>query len=188
MALHRRILGLGLLYSLTSFGAQYAPGDRPYWFEFDDTKWEVVAGAKTPATQDVDKAMEGLTLTTLQRKEADDKYRARFSVVVDDPKKTAGKNEPDLASYAKHAVDFMKGQRFHVQSAESKILPMLGVPAYEIVANQRDFGLTFRQVVFLWDRNGKKEAYLLTAATRTNKYDAYKGEVDRFFNTFTMKK
>ena len=37
-------------------------------------------------------------------------------------------------------------------------------------------------------RNGKPAAYLLTAATRTNKYEAYKGELDALFKSFSMKR
>lgn len=186
MKLDLRILLLGL-FSLGATAAIYTQSDRPYQFDYDDGKWELVAGAKTAPTQDVDKEMAGKTLTTLQRKEADEKYRARFSVVVDDPSKLSKAAQADLAGYAKHAMQFMKDQRFHILSSEAKILPRLGVPAYEIVANQRDFGLTFRQIVFFWDKGGKREAYLLTAATRTNKYDAYKAELDQLFNSFAMK-
>ncbi len=168
-------------------GAPFVPSDRPYQFEFDETNWELVAPAKQSATQDVDKAMEGRTLTTLQRKVADEKYHARFSVVVDDPTRLPAKVGADLSGYAKHAVDFMTGQRFHVLSSEAKIFPRLGVPAYEIIANQRDFGLTFRQVIFLREKDGKREAYLVTAAVRTNKFDSYKAELDKFFNSFAMK-
>ncbi len=183
----KAIVFLAAVFSVPGICALYKEAGRPYYFEYDDAKWQLVAPSKTPATQDVDKAMEGNTLTTLQRTEADEKYRARISVVVDDPAK-ATKGKGELADYAKHAVEFLKGQRFDVQSNEPKILPRLGTPAFEIVANQRDFGLTFRQVVFLWETNGKKQAYLLTAATRTNKYDSYKAELDKVFNSFAMQK
>jgi len=183
----KAIFLLFAVLSTHSFAGLYKEAGRPYYFEYDEAQWELVTGAKVPATQDVDKAMEGRTLTTLQRKEADEKYRARISVVVDDPIK-ATKGKSDLAAYAKHAMEFMKSQRFDIQSSEPKILPRLGTPAFEIVANQRDFGLSFRQVVFLWETGGKKQAYLLTAATRTNKYDAYKAELDKVFNSFAMQK
>lgn len=186
MKLDFRILGLGLLLSLSARAAHFGTPESAFQFDYDDAKWEVVAPAKT-ATLDVDKSMEGKTLVTLQRKEADEKYRARFSVVVDDPSKLSGSAKTELAGYAKHAVEFMREQRFHVLSTDAKILPRLGAPTYEIVANQRDFGLSFRQVVFFWDKTGKREAYLLTAATRTNKYDAYKAELDQLFNSFAMK-
>lgn len=183
-----RILWPALLVSLSARGAQFNQPDRPYAFEFDEAKWELVAGAERPATQDVDKAMEGRTLTTLQRRQADEKYRARFSVVVEDPTKVAGKGDGALAAYASHAIEFMKSQRFHILSSGPKAFGKLGAPAFEIVANQRDFGLTFRQVVFLWETKGKREAYLVTATTRTNKFDEYKKELDGLFDTFTMKK
>jgi hypothetical protein len=82
----------------------------------------------------------------------------------------------------------MKSQRFHILSSGPKVLAKLGLPAFEIVANQRDFGLTFRQVVFLWEAAGKPEAYLVTATTRTNKFDEYKKDLDGLFDSFTMKK
>ncbi len=187
MKLDFRILSLGLLLSFAAHGAHYGDAEKRFQFDYDDTKWEIVAASKAAPTQDIDKNMEGQTLVTLQRKEADEKYRARFSVVVDDPSKLTGSAKTELAGYAKHAVEFMKDQRFHVLSTDAKILPRLGAPTYEIVANQRDFGLSFRQVVFFWDKTGKKEAFLLTAATRTNKYETYKAELDQIFNSFAMK-
>lgn len=167
-----------LLFSVSAFAARYTHPQHGFSFEFDDTKWEVVPeqDKKTPAA-DVDKKMAEKTLVTIQHKQAEEKYRARFSVVVDT-------KDLSFSLYHKHALDFLKSQRFHIVSTEERKIPGLDLPTAEIIANQRDFGLTFRQVIFLKD----KEAYLLTAATRTKSFDSLKLETNRFFDTFTFSK
>ena len=76
----------------------------------------------------------------------------------------------------------MKSQRFRILSSELVRLPGVKTPGIEIVADQRDFGLTFRQVIFLKDG----QAYLLTAAARSKSYRNYQPELDKIFNSFSF--
>lgn len=172
------------LFSVSALGARYHRPHYGFFFEYDESKWELVPDPKeTSQAPEVDKKMAEKTLVTVQRKQADEKYHARFSVVVDN-KELSSKGTTPLAAYHKHALDFLKSQRFHVVSSEEKKLRNVDSPAIEIIANQRDFGLTFRQVIFLRD----KEAYLLTVATRTKSYDSLRAETNRFFDSFTFGK
>ncbi|NBY21271.1 hypothetical protein EBQ74_13790 [bacterium] len=52
--------------------------------------------------------------------------------------------------------------------------------AFEVTANQRDFGLKFKQVAFVHE--GK--AYILTATARTEKFDSYKNDIKTIFDSF----
>lgn len=180
-----RIL-FGLAWSAWVSAAPYVASDKSFSFAFDDKTWEIVVAPGAAGAQDVDRAMAERTVATLQRRNADEKYRARFSVVVDDPTRIKEKGATPLEAYARHALEFLKNQRFHVLSSGPKKLPKVSDGGYEIVAHQRDFGLTFRQQIFLHKSGSKTEAYLLTAATRTNKFDGYKGELDSLFDSFTF--
>lgn len=149
---------------------------------YDDKNWEHVPAVndpKIPQKEAVDQAMAEQTLAVLQRKNADDKYRPRISIVVD-PLKKEMKGATPLLAYQKHAVDFMKSQRFTIQSEEPKRLPHLGENAVEITATQRDFGLTFRQVIFVKE----DKAYLITATTRTDKFPSYEKEIQSILDSF----
>ena len=173
---------LNLFFLIPAHAARYTSHDRRFHFEYDETKWEIVG--ETPAEkakrQDVDQVMAQKTLVTLQRKDADDKYHARFSVVADSLAKFKGAKPDELSAYRKHALQFMENQRFHIQTSNDLKLSRVPGPAFEILANQRDFGLTFRQVVFLRG----PEAYLLTTASRTAKFVGYRPETEKFFDTF----
>jgi len=179
-------VGVFLFLALISSGAIAAVYQNPahsFHFDYDDVAWELVAnGSSTRPLEAVDKTMNERTLVTVQRRVADDKYRARFSVVLDPIEKFGKTDTERLIAYQKHAVDFMKGQRFHVIEVKKVELPKLKFPAFEILANQRDFGLYFRQVAVLVGN----EAYLLTAAARTAKFPDYTKEINRFFDTFAM--
>jgi len=175
--MYRKFLVFFLAFPL--FGALLqAP---QFSLSYDDKNWEYVPAANDPKIQQkeaVDQAMAEQTLAVLQRKNADDKYRPRISVVVDPLKKEMQGTTPLLA-YQKHAVDFMKSQRFTIQSQAPKQLS-IGENAVEITATQRDFGLTFRQIIFV--KNDK--AYLLTATTRTDKFPSYEKEIDSILASF----
>jgi hypothetical protein len=158
--------------------AQLQPSFR---LTYDEKNWEAVSStkdSKIPPKETVDQVMAEKTLTVLQRKNSDDKYRARVSVVMDPLKK----EEASLAAYQKHAVDFMKSQRFTILSQEPKKLPHISESAMEITANQRDFGLTFRQIIFVKGEN----AYLLTATTRTDKFASYEKEIEEILSSFHL--
>ena len=162
--------------------ATFSHPERKFQVDYDDSSWEIVvedAKAKSRA-DDNDKAVAQRTLVTLQRRVADDKYHARFSVVVDSLAKFPGVPAERLVKYRKHAVDFLKGQRFHLFETHDYTLPKIGTLGFETLASQRDFGLMFKQVVFL----RSEEAFLLTAATRTDKFDGYKPELTKLFDSF----
>jgi hypothetical protein len=89
-----------------------------------------------------------------------------------------------VVQYQKYTVDFLKSQRFQILSVEPVQLPKVNETAVEILANQRDFGLKFKQVIFVYE--GK--AYILTATTRTEKFDDYKNDIKKFFDTFEFVK
>jgi len=176
-----------LFYFVTAniLAAQYHHPERQFRFSYDEKQWEVVSSNELQKKrgEDIDLTMASMTLVTVQHKVADEKYHARFSVVVD-KRPSSGTEAEKVAAYQKHAVEFMKSQRFHILAIRQKPLPKVNEPAFEIQANQRDFGLRFRQVVFL--RGG--EAYLLTAAARTEHYAHYETEFDPFFNGFQFDK
>jgi hypothetical protein len=147
--------------------------------EYDDKNWEAVQGGKSVNPQEVDQAMADRTVAILQRKNADDKYRARVSVVIDPVKKEL-KGATPLIAYEKHAVDFMKSQRYSIRSEEPIQLPHVKENAMAITATQRDFGLTFRQIIFVKGTN----AYLLTATARTDKFASYEKELEGILTSF----
>lgn len=167
------------LFSIQSWGTQYTHADPPFSVDYDEAVWEVMPLQKATGAA-VDKSMAEKTLLNLQRRQADEKYHARFSVVVDEAKRFQEAGKPLLDSYRQHAVDFLLGQRFKVSPPQSTTLPGVSAPAFEIIGEQRDFGLTFRQIVFL-DRD---KAVLLTGATRKDKFEAQSKELQTMFASF----
>lgn len=174
--------GLTLLTcGLVCEAATYQDAKQNIKFDYDEADWEVVPnGGPNRPLEAVDKAMAERTLVTVQRKVADDKYHARFSVVVDPADKLKGSEGEQILAYQKHAVEFLEGQRFHIMEKRMASLGKVPLPAFEIIANQRDFGLLFRQVAVLVG----KEAYLVTAAARTAKFPLYKAEIGKMFDSF----
>jgi len=148
-------------------------------FEYDDTQWE-------PMNK---KTVEQDTVVNLQRKvadkEGDTTYFSRISIVRDDVSKIKKVKEsklPKLQAYQSHAVEFLRGQRFDILSSEVKSLAGIPQGAFEILARQRDFGLTFQQVGFL----EKDTAYLVTATVRTNKFPEYQSELKKIFDSLKV--
>jgi hypothetical protein len=165
-------------FTMTTVATVVKNSEFGFSVAYDAARWESVPNKEEKESP------SGKTLLTLQRKLADEKYHPRFSVVMDDLKKFNPTGPDRLLAYQKHAIDFLKEQRFSVRSPEP--FQLRGVPekAVEIVATQRDFGLTFRQVVFL--RNDK--AYLLTSAVRTAKARESLPETQTFFDSFQFAK
>lgn len=171
------------LFSFMAWGANYQSQSLSPNFKFDynDSNWEVMPQRVEKSTaQQIDQNMAQQTLVTVQRKQPDEKYHARFHVVTDNLDKFKDAKVPQLVQYQKHTVDFLKSQRFQILAVEPVTLPKIKETAVEIIANQRDFGLKFRQVIFL---RGDK-AYILTATTRTEKFDDYKPELKTIFDSF----
>jgi len=145
-------------------GARYEDPNHRLSLEYDDSLWEPV------------EVSDSRTLVTLQRKIADDKYHARFSVVVDDLKKFDKKGQNLRQAYLSHAVDFLKKQRFQNVTVTDR------GQGFSIIANQRDFGLTFRQVIMFQ----KNQAFLVTAAARTAKFKEYEKELQPLFDSLSF--
>lgn len=176
--------GLVLVSSLSQ-AAHFKTQESPFQFQFDDSNWELLpTRAETKAAAEVDQKMAEATLVNLQRKQADDKYRARFSVVSDSLEKFKDGKISPLVQYQKHAVDFLKSQRFQILSTENIKLGKMQLPAVEVVASQRDFGLKFKQVIFVKE----DRAFLLTLATRIEKFDSTLTEVKSIFDSFDFNK
>lgn len=172
-------LALLLCVAPTLFAAQYIDPIRNIRFDYDDATWELKETPVKAQAEEVDKNMAQKTIVNLQMRQADEKYHSRFSIVSDDASKIKKTKEGIFKDYQKHTVEFLKSQRFDILSIKEAKLAKVAEPAFEIMANQRDFGLLFRQVVFLKGET----AYLLTAATRTKKYETYAKELDKIFDS-----
>ncbi len=174
-----KLFALLLLSFTPIYSAQYIDPIRNIHFDYDDTTWELKETPVKPQAEEVDKSMAQKTIVNLQKKLSDEKYHSRFSIVLDDASKVKKTSAGIYKDYQKHTVEFLKSQRFDVISVKEVKLPKVAEPAFEVMANQRDFGLLFRQVVFLKGDT----AYLLTAATRTKKYEDYAKELDKIFDS-----
>ncbi len=180
-----KLLFLLLVASQAIFGATFesiAKSKEPHIkFNYPDAEWEVLPPrVEKEAAQQVDKSMAQQTLVVIQRKQADEKYHARFHVVTDSLEKFNDPKVPVIVQYQKHVVDFLKNQRCMILSNEPIQLPNVKENAFEVTANQRDFGLKFKQVAFVHE--GK--AYILTATARTEKFDSYKNDIKTIFDSF----
>ncbi|MFM8315060.1 MAG: PsbP-related protein [Deltaproteobacteria bacterium] len=180
-----RLLFVLNLLSVALYGTSFESPVYNFKFDYNDSLWEVVPSRteKTDAQQ-IDKSMAQQTLATVQRKQPDEKYHARFHVVSDSLEKFKDSKVPQLVQYQKHTVDFLKSQRFMILSQEPVQLPLVKETAVEILANQRDFGLKFKQVIFIHEGR----VYILTATTRTEKFDDYKSEIKAMFDSFQFGK
>jgi len=175
----KRLIGLMsslVLVAGSSWGKNFQDSKSGISFDYDENLWEV-APTKT---------LEQETLINFQRKvpdkEGDTTYFSRLSVVKDDLSKIKKVKEsklPKLQAYQNHAAEFLQSQRFDILSSEKKDLP--GVPggAFQMIARQRDFGLTFQQVGFVT----ADTAYLVTATVRTKKYPEYQKELEQIFQS-----
>jgi hypothetical protein len=170
-----------LLFVPIAVASEYVNAEHQFRFSFNETQWEVVKQELPKAGAEVDREMAQKTLATIQAKSADEKYRPRFSVVVDEMKKFEAEPDPRLA-YDRHAVEFLKGQRFTIISTNPRLLSGGKLKATEITAYQRDFGLTFKQIIFIRE----KKAYLLTAAARTKNFENYDRDLLSMIDSFTF--
>ncbi len=170
------LVGVWVLVASISWGKNYRDSQSGISLDYDESLWEV-APTKT---------LEQETLVNFQRKvpdkEGDTTYFSRISVVKDDLskiKKLKSSKLPKLQAYQNHAAEFLQSQRFDILSSEKKELP--GVPggAFQMIARQRDFGLTFQQVGFI----SGDTAYLVTATVRTKKYPEYQKELEQLFQS-----
>jgi len=171
------------LSSVVAFGATFQSQQQSPHFKFDynEGNWELMPQrSEKDGAQQIDKNMAQQTLVTIQKKQPDEKYHARFHVVTDSLDKFKEPKTPPLVQYQKHTVDFLKSQRFQILSVEPITLSKVKEMAVEIIANQRDFGLKFKEVIFIKDN----KAYILTATTRTEKFDEYKSDIKMIFDSF----
>ena len=166
-----------LAMSLKAYPREYRDPLKEFYFEFDEEKWQIVP-PRTGEKTDIDKQFAEQTLVNVQRIKSDDKYHSRFSVVLEKADGGEGPLDARLTKYGEKARDFLEKQRFYVFSG--KLVTFSGIKAFDIIANQRDFGLMFHQRVLLRG----KDAYLLTAATRTKKFEEQEAEVDKMLDSF----
>ncbi len=153
-------------------------------FEYNEANWELIQPQKSEGKESVDKEMSGKTIITLQRKNADEKYRARFSVVIDTVAKAQPqKNETPLTAYTRYSQEFLKGQRFSVLDQKKSSFGAPASEATDTVLFQRDFGLKFRQVIFVKNSN----ALLMTFTSRQKPFDAYVVEIESLLSSLRFK-
>lgn len=162
-----------------AFGVTFHDPVSRISFTYDENRWEVVP-IKTNQKE---------TLVNLQRKVADKDgdtvYFSRISIVREDTgevKKVKNSKLPKLQAYQSYAVEFLKSQRFDILSSEKTTVEGIPSGSFEIVANQRDFGLTFQQMGFLNGDTG----YLVTATVRTKKFGEYKDELEKIFQSVRL--
>lgn len=175
----KRLMGFigGFIFlSALGWGKNFQDVKSGISFDYDENLWEI-APTKT---------LEQETLVNFQRKvpdkEGDTTYFSRLSVVKDDLskiKKVKDSKLPKLQAYQNHAAEFLQSQRFDILSAEKKDIPGIPSGAFQMIARQRDFGLTFQQVGFL----AGDTAYLVTATVRTKKYPEYQKELEQIFQS-----
>lgn len=177
----------GASFSFLSVGVTFSDPVSHFSFVYDESLWEV-APIKTNEKE---------TLLNLQRKipdkEGDTTYFSRISVVKEDLSKNQSvqniiskKKLPvasgQLQAYQSHAADFLRSQRFDILSSDPKKAPGIPGGAFELVANQRDFGLTFQQWGFVFEN----QAFLVTATVRTKKFSDYKTELSELFQSIKI--
>ncbi len=171
-------LFLSLIITSWAVANTYTHPDPAFKLEYDPKDWEV-SRAKV---ENEDPSAPQKTLVALQKVKSQDSYHPRFSVVIEDVKQFEKAGQTPLQSYAQHARKFLESQNFgNLSSRNGKdILPKSQQEAVEMVGTQRNFGLTFRQVVVVKD--GK--AYLLTGACRTAEYQKGACGLDGLFTSF----
>lgn len=168
-------------WQATLWAATFSHPSPSVQFEYEEKLWELVPTDTKSAQpqQDVDKAMAQKTIVSLQRKQADEKYRSRFSIVVDSVEKALkGKEQLTFSKYQNYAIEFLKSQRFTIQKEGKRVLKG-AADAYEVIAYQRDFGLTFHQIMI--PRDG--EVFLVTLSTRTKLFPNYSTEMDKMLES-----
>lgn len=165
---------LVLIWSLSAFASSFSDSLGRFKLDYPDN-WEI--SRKTAGN---DPLSQGV-LISLQRKNADDRYHPRFSVVVEETRRFGTTEPKGRALYQNYATEFLKSQRFQIQN--QKDTTVSGNPALEVTAFQRDFGLTYRQWIVIGPSDS---AYLLTAAARVKSFESYAAEFDKMAQSFKM--
>lgn len=152
-------------------------------FEYNEKNWELIQPQKSDE-KSIDAEMNGKTLITLQRKNADEKYRARFSVVVDSVSKAKpARGESPVAAYTRYSQEFLKSQRFSVLDQKTGTLGNPPLASTDTVLFQRDFGLKFRQVIVVKEAS----AYLMTFTSRQKPFEDYVAEIESVLSSLRFK-
>ncbi|MBI1862396.1 MAG: hypothetical protein HYR96_15900 [Deltaproteobacteria bacterium] len=168
----KNVLFLALV-SLSSWAAVYSTG--PIRLQYDDSHWRIGA-----AHNDKGNAQSEV-LVGLEEKESFERYHSRFTVVAEDVSKFHTETPAGLKKYYRSVGEFLTNQRFQITNRKDTQLG--GRAAYEITANQRDFGLGYRQWVVV---EGNK-AYLMTASTRLSKFDEKAPALTAMAESFNLK-
>lgn len=185
--MHPLVIGLLCFFSIVfpplAEAVTFSDPVSHFNFAYDESLWEV-APIKTGEKE---------TLLNLQRKtpdkEGDTTYFSRISVVRENISKNPAvqnliskKKLSSLQAYQGHAAEFMRSQRFDILSSDLKKASGIPGGAFELVANQRDFGLTFQQWGFVFE----DQAFLVTATVRTKKFPEYKAELEQLFQSIKI--
>lgn len=169
------LAGLWLgLWQLPLEGALYRDPVGAFTFEYDEAQWRVVPRDKEVVGQKGSDT--AYTAVTLERLVADDNYKARFSVVIDETKPSESSVDP-MENYHKKTEEFLKGQRFKILKP-GPLTKVANLPAYETLASH--LGLLYRQINFL--HGGK--VFLITNAALEANYPAYTAQWDRMVGSF----
>lgn len=180
MSVVQKVMAL-LLISLFGWAATFEDPAGRFRISFQEP-WEVSAKDLRPEG-DRGQMLPGSVLVGIQRKQADDGYHPRFSVVMEDARRFNTSEIAGQVRYKNYVVDFLKDQRFQIISQKTQML-VSGLPAFEITAFQRDFGLTYRQ----WAVMDGPRAFLLTAAARVKRFESYEVEIGQIMRSFELLK
>ncbi len=169
------LLAIGFISPVIE-AAIYQDTKHKFQFEYDEAHWEITA-PRPVASAGLDDDIKKRTLVVLQSKHEEGKYRSRFSVVLD-ALDTALDPLSGL-TYQNRLVSFLKSQRFQ-NIHKGSIRSDSAGQSFELISDQRDFGLTFKQVGFVQS----KRVLLLTLSTRIASFENTRVKNNSFFESF----
>lgn len=167
-----------LFISLLGWAAIFEDPAGRFRISFQEP-WEPTKDSRSEGERS--QMLPGRVLVGIQRKQKDDGYHPRFSVVMEDTRRFNTSEIAGQVRYKNYVVDFLKDQRFQIISQKTQML-VSGLPAFEITAFQRDFGLTYRQ----WGVMDRSHAFLLTAAARVKRFESYEVEMGQIMRSFEL--
>lgn len=169
-----------------SIGAkEFIHDKKPFRLEYDESVWEISPShpKHMGSPREIDKWLSKPTLLSLQRKEKDDNYHSRFSIVVDKFESDTAKSNVELLQVAAdRSIKFLKDQRFSIRLKEPSHPLNTNLLSYRIIGEQRDFGLTFHQFILIHG----EEVYYLTHAARTSQFEKQKDEGEKLIQSFKL--
>jgi len=170
-----------LVHLNAAIAANFLGLEDNFTISYDDQDWQVTQ----KKLEDAQLNQRGIrVILTLENKKAIDRHHARITLIEDTDSSRWKKDlkSPDLIQYRDYAVEFLTQQRFRIESTNpvqigsDKATSISGV---RIEASQRDFGLSYQQVIF--ERFGK--IYLVTLANRLNEKEKFNQVLATFLNS-----